>query len=134
MSLRDRPRESSALRQEPVSRMHRLRAAPLRRIDQPLDVQITLRCRSRAHVIRLVRETGVQRLPVRVGVDGDARNAHLPKSPDDADGDLAAVGDQNLLEHPQVLPSQLPLSKRISTFPSISGTDWSTDEQAWGSG
>ena len=58
-------------------------------------------------MIRLVRETGVQRLPVHVGVDSDARHAHLPKSPDDADGDLAAVGDQNLLEHAQVIPSQL---------------------------
>ena len=42
---------------------------------------------------------GVQGLPVRVRVDGDARDPHLAQSPNDADGDLTPVGDQDLAEH-----------------------------------
>jgi hypothetical protein len=87
--------------------VHGLRAAPLSHLDKFLDIQIALWGRCRSDVVRLVREASVQRLAVRVGVDGDAADAHLPKGPDDADGDLAAVGDQNLLEHPQLIPSQL---------------------------
>src|SRR5215218_5112019 len=106
-SVCDRPREGRALGQKPVPGMHRLRAAPLRYLDELLYLQVALGRGRRAEVVRLVCETGVQRLPVGVGVDGDACDAHLPEGSDDADGDLAPVSDQNLLEHPQVIPSQL---------------------------
>jgi hypothetical protein len=32
-------------------------------------------------------------------VDGDRLDAHLARRPDDAQRDLAAIGDQDLLEH-----------------------------------
>jgi hypothetical protein len=58
-------------------------------------------------MVCLVGQTGMERLAVRVRVDGDASDTHLSKGPDNADGDLPAVGDQNLPEHPQVIPFQL---------------------------
>jgi hypothetical protein len=106
-SLGDGPREEGTLGQEPVARVHGLGAAPPGDLDEPLYLEVALGRRRRPDVVRLVGEPGVERLTVRVGVDGNARDAHLPQGPDDADGDLAPVGDQNLPEHPQAIPSQL---------------------------
>ena len=44
----------------------------------------------------LVREARVQGVPVGVGVDGDRGDALVAGRADDADGDLAAVGDEHL--------------------------------------
>ena len=41
----------------------------------------------------------VQRVRVGLGVDGHGRDAELAAGADDAHGDLAAVGDEDLLEH-----------------------------------
>ena len=38
----------------------------------------------------------MQGLFIRLGVDGDGGDAHLLAGPDDPDGDLAPVGDQDL--------------------------------------
>ena len=42
---------------------------------------------------------GVQRAGVRLAVHGDRADAHRTQRADDPDGDLAAVGDQDCLEH-----------------------------------
>jgi hypothetical protein len=41
----------------------------------------------------------VQRILVGFGIDGNGLDAHLAGGLDDAAGDFAAVGNQNLLEH-----------------------------------
>jgi hypothetical protein len=41
----------------------------------------------------------VERIPIAFGVDGDGRHAQLAAGADDANGDLAAIGDQNLLQN-----------------------------------
>ena len=41
----------------------------------------------------------VQRLGVGLGVDGHGRDAQLAAGADDAHGDLAPVGDEDLVEH-----------------------------------
>ena len=43
-------------------------------------------------------------IAIGVGIDGDGGNAHLPRRLDDAAGDLAAVGDQDFLEHARSFP------------------------------
>ena len=48
---------------------------------------------------RLVGEGAVAGIAVGVGIDGDGGDAHLAGGLDDAAGDLAAVGDQDLREH-----------------------------------
>jgi hypothetical protein len=41
----------------------------------------------------------MHRVGIGGGVDGDGRHAHLARRAHDAQRDLAAVGDQDLLEH-----------------------------------
>ena len=41
----------------------------------------------------------MQRTGVRVGIDGDGGDAQLLTGTNDADGDLAAVGDEDFTEH-----------------------------------
>jgi hypothetical protein len=41
----------------------------------------------------------MERLRIGVGVDGDGGDAHPAGGADDAGGDFAPVGDQDLLEH-----------------------------------
>src|SRR5262249_34392149 len=48
---------------------------------------------------RLVAHTRVERATIGVRVDGDRADPHLVQRGGDAAGDLAAVGDQDLLEH-----------------------------------
>ena len=47
----------------------------------------------------LVGHLDMQRVLVGVGIDGDRLDAHLARGLDDAAGDLAAIGDQDFLEH-----------------------------------
>ena len=55
--------------------------------------------RRRADMHRLVGHLDVQRVPVGIGIDGDRLDAHAPRGLDDPAGDLAPVGDQDLVEH-----------------------------------
>ncbi len=48
---------------------------------------------------RLIRHLHMQRLRVRVRIDGNGGDAHLLRGLDDTAGDFAAVGDQDLIEH-----------------------------------
>jgi hypothetical protein len=41
----------------------------------------------------------VQRVLVRIRIDRDSLHAKLPAGPQDPDGDLAAIGNQDLFEH-----------------------------------
>jgi hypothetical protein len=50
-------------------------------------------------VNRTVGEADVEALPVSRRVDGDGVDVELATGADDADGDLATVGDQDTLEH-----------------------------------
>ena len=68
------------------------------RLEDPFLVQIALRGRAGADEIRLVGEADVERTAVGLGVDGDRRDPQLAQRAEDADRDLAAVGDENLGE------------------------------------
>ncbi len=46
----------------------------------------------------------VQRLAIGVGIDGDRLDAHLARGLDDAAGDLAAIGNEDFLEHYPLAP------------------------------
>ncbi|ENN85754.1 hypothetical protein RHSP_36426 [Rhizobium freirei PRF 81] len=47
----------------------------------------------------LIGHFNMQSIPVGIGVDGDRQDTHAARSLDHAAGDLAAIGDQNFLEH-----------------------------------
>ena len=91
--------ELGALRQEAVARMHRLRPARLHRLEDAVDDDVGLAGRRRADMHRLVGHAHVQRRGVGVGKDGDGADFHAARRLDDPAGDLAAVGDQDLVEH-----------------------------------
>ena len=62
-------------------------------------VQVAVGAARRTDADVLVGEPDVQRVLVRLGIDGDRLDAQLAAGMDDAQRDLAAVGDQDLLEH-----------------------------------
>ena len=48
---------------------------------------------------RLVGLLNVQGVPLGLGIDGDGLDPHAPRRLDHPTGDLAAVGDEDFLEH-----------------------------------
>ena len=61
--------------------------------------EVALRRRGGAQQVGLAGARDVQRVAVELGVHGDARDPELFERAHDADGDLTAVGDQDLREH-----------------------------------
>ena len=94
-----RGRQGRILRQKPVSRMHGLCAGRSRRTDDRFDRQIALGRRCGPDAYAVIGKRRVQRLRIGVGIDSDRLDAHLTARADHADGDLAAVGDQDFREH-----------------------------------
>ena len=91
--------EGGVLGQEAVAGVHRLGAGAQRRAHDRLGHQVALRGRPGADQVRLVRVGDERRLAVSFGVDRDRPDPHLPQRAEDADRDLAPVGDQHLGEH-----------------------------------
>ena len=91
--------ELRVLGEEAVARMDRVGAGDLGRGDEARNVEIRLARRRGADADVVVGEAHVQRLAVGLGIDGDRLNAELAAGADDAQRDLAAIGDQNFLKH-----------------------------------
>ena len=91
--------EVGVLGEEAVAGMDRLGAGLLGGLDDLLDVQVALGRHRRADQEGLVGLAHVRRVAVDLRVDGDRADAHLLQRAGDPDRDLAAVGDQDLLEH-----------------------------------
>ena len=97
--LGDRPGEVGVLGEEPVAGVHGVGAAALDDAHDRLDVQVALGGRLSPQGVGLVSQAGMQGVAVQVGVDGDRGHPLLTAGPDDPDGDLASIRDQNLVEH-----------------------------------
>ena len=93
--------EVGVLGQEAVAGMDRLGVGHLGGGDDRRHVEVALRGRRRADADRLVGELHVLRVAVGLRIDDDRLDAELAAGALDAQGDLAAVGDQDLLEHRQ---------------------------------
>src|ERR1041384_1357749 len=78
--------------------MNRVDVEDLSRADDRGNVQVTLRGRRWSNAGGFVGETDVQRIAIDVAVNGDSLDAHLLARPNNATGDLAAIGDQDFLE------------------------------------
>jgi hypothetical protein len=91
--------EDLVFRQEAVAGMDRVGASLLAGGDDLVHRQIRLAARRGADRDRFVGDLDVERVAVGVGIDRDRRDAKAPRGLDDAAGDLAAVGDQDLLQH-----------------------------------
>src|SRR5439155_7409173 len=84
--------EARILREEPVPGMDRVRACLLRSSDVLLREEVA------RDLDRLVRRARVQRALVVGRDDGDGRDSELTARAEDAQRDLAAVGDEQLLD------------------------------------
>ena len=91
--------EVGVLGQEAIARMDRLRAGGLGRRDDPVAPQIAVGGRGPAQMHGLIGHLHMARIAVGVGIDRDRRHAQAAAGVDDAAGDLAPVGDQDLVEH-----------------------------------
>ncbi len=79
-------------------------------IEDPMVREIAFRRGSGPDGDRFVGHLHVERAAIGFGKDGDAWDAEFAESAEDADGDLAAVRDQDFLEHRSlivVLPNEL---------------------------
>ena len=85
--------------EEAIAGMHGLRAGLFAGFDDLLGDEVALRSGRRADVDRLIRHLDMHGIAVGVRIDGDGGNAHLPRRLDHPAGDLAAIGDQDFLEH-----------------------------------
>ena len=79
--------------------MDRIDARRMRDVEDAIGAQITLGRRCGADLVRLVRAADVQGVGVRLGVHCNGGGAKLFERAHHSQGDLPAVGDQDLVEH-----------------------------------
>ena len=93
------PGEARLFGQEPEARMDRLGAGGLGRCDDLLGDQIAFRRRGRADQDSLVSKLHRKAVGVGLGIDHHRFDPEASRRFDDAHGDFAAIGDQDLFEH-----------------------------------
>ena len=113
--------EGRVLGEEAVAGVHRVGAGPRRDGDDLLDVEVGLRRGRPVQRVRLVRGPDVLRVEILVGVDGDAGQARVTAGTCHADGDLAAVRDQDFPQFGSRL-NRLRASLSTSLLLSASGS------------
>ena len=96
--VEDRLGEARVLGEEAVAGVHRVRARLLGDRDDLLDVEVGVRGSGAVEAVRLVGQPHEERVPVGLRVDRHTADAGVLAGPDDPDRDLAAVGDQDLLQ------------------------------------
>jgi len=95
----DRFGETGILRQEPVAGMDGIGAGDCRGRQDRGNVEITVARRRRSDADRFVGQPYMHRVAVGGRMDRDRLDAHLAAGAMDAERDLAAIGDQDLVEH-----------------------------------
>ena len=107
-------RESRPLGQKAIAGMHGLSAALPTSGDDLCNVEIALRRRRRPDCDRRIGHLDMQRIAVRIGIDRNCRYTHAPRGLDNAAGDLAAIGNQDPLEHATMNPASLPRRRNFN--------------------
>jgi hypothetical protein len=79
--------------------MDRFRAMALGGVEDFVDPQVAFRRRRRSKVRRFVGHADGERGPVRVRIDGNARDVQFTETADQADSDFAPIGDKDLAKH-----------------------------------
>src|ERR1017187_6988379 len=91
--------EIGVLAEEAVAGVYGVGAVAAGGVEDAVDAEVAFGGEAGADVGGLVGHAYVQGSAVGVGEDGDATDTHFAQRADDADGDLAAIGDQDLAEH-----------------------------------
>ena len=79
--------------------MDRVRAGDLGSGDDAVGLEIAVLARAGADADRLVGELDVHGIDIRLGINRHRMHAEFAAGADDAKRDLAAVGDQDFVEH-----------------------------------
>src|SRR6266568_3173495 len=91
--------EVGVLRQKAIAGMNGIDIGDFGGADDAVNAQVTLAAGGFTDANRFVGHLDVHRVGVRLGIDRDSPNVQLLTGANDADGDLAAIGHQNLLKH-----------------------------------
>ncbi len=91
--------EVGVLGKETVAGMNGFGVGDFGGADHRWNVQIAARALGRADADGFVRKTRVEAVAVGFGIHGDGADAQILAGADDAQGDFAAVGDQNFFKH-----------------------------------
>ena len=75
--------------------MDRVASRSFRDLDDPRGIEVALARRRRADRVRAIGGADVQRVAVDVAVDRDRADAEVVAGADDAERDLAAIGDED---------------------------------------
>ncbi len=97
--LLQRGGEGGVFGEKAVARMHRIGTGLADRLQDALDDDVGLGRRRRTDMHRLIRHLHMQRIAVGIRIDRDGGDAQTTGRLDDAAGDFAAIGDEDLLEH-----------------------------------
>ena len=95
----DNLHKSRVFGQESIARMDRLRPRDFAGRDDRGNGQVTVRRRGRPDADRLVGHAHMHCVGIGGGMHGHACHAHFAAGADHAKGDLAAVGNQDLVKH-----------------------------------
>ncbi len=93
------PCEGGRLGEKPITRVDGICFGLKRSLYQDIRIQIGFPRRGRTNADRLVCVLYVKRIPIRLRIYGNGLNAELFAGSHDAYGDLAAVGNQDLIDH-----------------------------------
>jgi hypothetical protein len=96
--------EAGVFRQEAIAGVNGLGARNLAGGDNLRDVQIGLGRRGRADADAFIGQPHPHGASIGFGMDRDRGNAHFLARPMDAEGDLAAIGDEDFVEHGPAIP------------------------------
>ena len=99
--------EVAAFGQEAVAGMHALRARHSGRVDQTLDVEVALARLRRADEVGLVAQPPMQRMLVGRREHRDGSHSEPLGGAGDAAGDFAAIGNQDGLEHCELMTGRM---------------------------
>ena len=79
--------------------MNGIGATVLDCLQNGLCIEVALGCSLATKGVRLIGQTHVQGVAVELGIDRHSGDSHLSGSSDNTDGDFAAIGDKDFLQH-----------------------------------
>lgn len=104
--------EMGVLGEESVAWMDGVHIRDFRRADEAVDAQIALGALSFTDANGLVGQLNVHGISIRLGIDRDRADVQFLAGADDANRNLAPVGDQDLFKHDGLL--RCPTARRTS--------------------
>ena len=111
--------ERRSFGQESVAGMDRVATGPLRRPDQQVRAEVAVGRLRRTEDDDLVGHPRGQAVDVRVGNPDHGLDAEVTAGPDDADRDLAAIGDEH---SPDVVPNDWDVVGHAAASASVGST------------